>query len=120
MKTSTTKKEIPTSENITTKVSKKTSENIKTKVSKLTSEGIEYTQTDITDTESYQNPNITYLDELEDSCWSLFRDYCTLVGIEFPEGNDEPDFNIIHKIEEAIIAEVEEISNCPFPVSADG
>ena len=83
---------------------------------KETSEGVEFTQnTDITSSPSYQNPDITYLDDLEFDCWSLFRNYCTLVGIRFDD--DEIDFSVVKSIQERIIEEVKKISDIPFPVS---
>lgn len=86
---------------------------------KETSEGISFTQNkNITASPSYQNPEMTYLDELEDSCWRLFCDYCTLVGIKFDDP-DDIDFSIAKAIQEKIIEEIEKISNIPFPVSKD-
>lgn len=76
---------------------------------------------DVTETESYKNPCITYLDYHEGKCWELFVEYATMVGAQFSkEDLDNPDWSITKEISEKIIEMIEEIFDVPFPVSKEG
>lgn len=63
----------------------------------------------------YTNPDMTYLDEVEDDCWELFKGYAAMVGVEFDE-DSEIDFSIAKAISEKIIEIVEENFNISFPL----
>ena len=96
--------------------------NPKKRVVELSNE-LPVTVTDITDTESYQNPRITYLDYHEEECWRLFKEYAALVGAEVDEDDEDcfgPDYDIAKTISEKIIEMVEEVFGVPFPVSKNG
>ena len=78
---------------------------------------------DVTEENYYKNPRITYLDDVEDDCWELFKKYAEMVGARFPKDEDGdygPDFNIAKEISEKIIEMVEEIFGVPFPMSKEG
>lgn len=67
--------------------------------------------------DSYKNPKITYLDEVEDECWNLFKAYATFVGVEFGDGID---FSIAKEISEKIMSLVERTFGVDFPLSKGG
>ena len=78
---------------------------------------------DVSEEDSYKNPRITYLDEPEDKCWELFKEYAEMVGARFPKDEDGkygPDFDIAKQISERIIDLVEEVFGVPFPLSKEG
>ncbi len=78
---------------------------------------------DITNEDYYKNPRITYLDALEDECWSLFKQYAEMIGAKFPEEYEEefgPDFDIAKQIQEKVIELVEARFGVPFPRSKNG
>ena len=78
---------------------------------------------DVTEESYYKNPRITYLDDVEDECWELFKKYAEHVGARFPKDEDGdygPDFDIAKQISEKIIDLVEEVFGVPFPMSKEG
>ena len=64
--------------------------------------------------DSYKNPRITYLDEVEDECWELFKVYASYVGVEFGDGID---YTIAKEISEKIMSLVERTFGVDFPLS---
>ena len=67
--------------------------------------------------DSYKNPRITYLDDIEEECWNLFKAYATYVGVEFGDGID---FSIAKEISEKIMSLVERTFGVDFPLSKGG
>lgn len=67
--------------------------------------------------DNYKNPRITYLDDVEDECWNLFKAYATYVGVEFGDGID---FSIAKEISEKIMSLVERTFGVDFPLSKGG
>ena len=75
---------------------------------------------DIRDDENYRPPDITYLDDVENECWRLFKAYASIAGVEFDSKDEtEIDFSIAKDISEHIIAVVENTFNVNFPLSAE-
>ena len=67
--------------------------------------------------DSYKNPRITYLDDVEDECWNLFKCYAEMVGVKFGDGID---YTIAKEISEKIISLVERTFGVDFPLSKGG
>lgn len=67
--------------------------------------------------DDYKNPSITYLDEVEDDCWELFKKYAEFVGVKFKEGIDQ---TISKEISEKIMSLVERTFGVDFPMSKEG
>lgn len=67
--------------------------------------------------DSYQYPRITYLDDVEDECWKLFKCYASMVGVEFGDGTD---YTIAKEISEKIMSLVERSFGVDFPLSKGG
>ena len=67
--------------------------------------------------DSYKSPRITYLDEVEDECWNLFKSYAPLVGVSFGDGID---YTIAKEISEKIMSLVERTFGVDFPMSKGG
>lgn len=61
------------------------------------------------------DPSMTYLDEVEDDCWNIFRKYASFVGVQFDEDSDI-DFSIAKEISEKIIELVEQKFDTKFPI----
>ncbi len=83
----------------------------------IDSDEVEFEVRDITNDESYTNPRITYLDDVENECWELFKDYASYVGVEFGEGID---YSIAKELSEKFMAVVERVFGIPFPMSKEG
>lgn len=67
--------------------------------------------------DSYKNPRITYLDDVEEECWNLFKAYASYVGVEFGDGID---YTIAKEISEKIMSLVERTFGVDFPLSKGG
>lgn len=67
--------------------------------------------------DSYKNPKITYLDEVENECWRLFKQYAEFVGVQFGDGID---YSIAKEISEKIMSLVERTFGIDFPVRKEG
>lgn len=94
----------------------------KTRIIELSNE-LPVTIKDVTEENFYKNPRITYLDALEEECWSLFKEYASMVGAEIDEDDEDefgPDYDIAKTIQENIISIVEDVFGVPFPTSKEG
>lgn len=62
--------------------------------------------------DKYKYPSSSYLDNVEEECWRLFKQYAECVGVDFGDGID---FSITKEISEKIISVVEETFGVEFP-----
>lgn len=62
--------------------------------------------------DKYKYPSNSYLDNAEEECWRLFKQYAECVGVDFGDGID---FSITKEISEKIISVVEETFGVEFP-----
>lgn len=67
--------------------------------------------------DNYKNPQIGYLDYVENECWQLFKEYAKFVGVEIGDGID---FSIVKEISEKFINVVEKTFGIEFPMSKRG
>lgn len=62
--------------------------------------------------DKYKYPSNSYLDNAEEECWRMFKQYAECVGVDFGDGID---FSITKEISEKIISVVEETFGVEFP-----
>lgn len=75
---------------------------------------VEFEIEDITAEDCYKHPQITYLDDVEDECWKLFKKYAEFVGVKIGNGID---YSITKGISEKIMSIVERTFGIEFPIS---
>jgi len=75
---------------------------------------VEFEIEDITAEDCYKHPQITYLDDVEDECWKLFKKYAEFVGVKIGNGID---YSITKEISEKIMSIVERTFGIEFPIS---
>lgn len=76
-----------------------------------------YIVTDVSKNEDYNNPDITYLDDMEEKCWELFKEYSEFVGVVFLDVKSDQNSYIAKTIQDKIIELVEESFGIKFPLS---